>query len=877
MAATVRAITRETPGAHGLEVGEGAAVLLPFHERSEELRPKDEAGSLTQIRDATPALTAPPIADALTGPGRVFGDGLGFLATDPDDGALLARDVTIQALVLFDHAAQDAAGEPGVIFARGDKTGAAQYRPYGLRLDVPATGQGRLEFFWDDLSGVESVQTGGDFNVPAGGYVLLTAVREWVSDVEVKLWYYANETLLAAVTSTDGEIGGGVGGTVTIGCKLESGTYDHFLRGTVDQLKVSAHAHTAEEVEATYRRIAVWQPAGTAALARLWPTGDGFPNRSVGSEFMRHLQVRGELVGALAAHADNERRNHLPNRAYGGKLADWERVLGLDTLPGAEIQTRRDRCVAVIRRRLGLSVESLQAGLVTLFGFSDEADVEILEYSHTLVDDASEPLSELLWTVEGNGSCETVGGDVFRLTASSGADLRYDVDNRDDAIRVLTSIDDPHEAAIHGKVVAGGYTSATKMVGLCMIASNGDAVFLGYVADATERVGYRVYSGGVLGAFVELGQPTGPLPVFLRLQHSVSAATYTAEYGELSATMDAEAVFAGPATPVWAGMFALDTAEPTPSALTADMDLITLHTPNGTTPLHWYGYRNPTKAGTWDLGAARLQATKQGPARSLGGAVTLKALVCDDPDHGCGNTPLGSRLATRFTARAAELYELWAQATWPDGILQLNEAAGPAVDAIGGLSFAAGGSPSFQDATPWTGHHTVAFSDGATDRLEAPNATLLDLGTSFALLCAFRMSVAGATRSLCGNRETGANEGWEVRIGAGSVTMTVDVGASVNNLSIGTGYDDSAWHVLAIGVDYANSLVWYRSDLGSGSTALTVGAGGSNAQPFALGALASGFRASAPIDYAWASWIVGARAEGISGTDLTTPMIPWLT
>jgi len=127
------------PGGLGL-VDRSAKLLIRFDELETATRPQDETGVCEDFDViSTPVATVMPIkAISALGRGRTFNAAtMGLGARDLDPGAtLLTRDATVQVVMSWDAAAQNAAGIPGTIISRGVGGSSAEFVSYGLRLDV---------------------------------------------------------------------------------------------------------------------------------------------------------------------------------------------------------------------------------------------------------------------------------------------------------------------------------------------------------------------------------------------------------------------------------------------------------------------------------------------------------------------------------------------------------------------------------------------------------------------------------------------------------------------------------------------------------------------------------------------------------------------
>ncbi len=393
-------------------------LLLRLNESDAELRPVDDAENLADL--AKTGADAPDVVDAATGRGRQFtsADEDGLAAVDVDTGStLLTRDASIQAIASWDIEAADAYGSPQTLYARGKGTASAEYVGAGLELRVvnAALRIGELRWIWHDLSGVLKTQTGGHFQVPADGFLLLTATRRWVSSTRVVLRYYLGDELLAEVESVDGEIGGGTTGTTSIGTRYTGAAWEQFFDGVIDELRVTDDELTAEEVVATWRRITIEQPRGYQLVREMHDPG--FPiSMDPGSRAQRETRLWGHALGFAAAQAENIRENILPDRAYGRVLERWEAITKQAPKPGDGVDTRRRRVVGRIRQRLGVSIPGVGVALEELVDTEAE-NLEIYAFDQTMVEDFA-TLNETRWHYNPSAAF-TIASGALRVQAAA--------------------------------------------------------------------------------------------------------------------------------------------------------------------------------------------------------------------------------------------------------------------------------------------------------------------------------------------------------------------------------------------------------------------------------------------------------------------------
>ena len=216
-------------------------ALLRFREADVSLLPSDDVGNLGDLGVDT-GLTLPPVVPAFTGFGRSFGNGAAVDGPDVVPGATLAtRDVTVRAILSWDLTGQAALGQPGTIVARGKGTTAAELVSYGVELRVVNAGLriGELRMWWQDTAGNVKTQLGGQFVAPSSAaFMMVTAVRHWVSSSQVEVRYYVGDQLIGDLVSVDGDIAGGTTGTFCVGVRYTAGAAGRFLVGVIDELQV---------------------------------------------------------------------------------------------------------------------------------------------------------------------------------------------------------------------------------------------------------------------------------------------------------------------------------------------------------------------------------------------------------------------------------------------------------------------------------------------------------------------------------------------------------------------------------------------------------------------------------------------------------------
>ncbi len=372
-------------------------VHLRLDEPSDVIPPSDAQGSLGDL-DVVATGTVPPVVDAFGGVGRNFGaaSSAAIAAVDITPGASLStRDTTLDMLLFWDFDAQNAAGVPRAqVVTRGIGGSSAEYAAYRIELRIVnyALRVGEIRFVWQTTAGVEKIQAGGQFVVPADGYLMLTATRRWLSSTEVELQYYAGELLVGDHVSLDGDIGGGTTGTFQLGTVGGN----HFY-GVLDELRVRNEHVTQEQVQATWLRLSSFQPRAYKAMRDLFQPEAPVSNDPT-SRWQKLLRIAGHALGFAAAQSENVRRNQLPDRAYGPTLEQWERILAEAPRAGDSVARRRRRCVTHFSQRAGVSPPGVRAAIGEVLAI-DDSSLGIYAFDQTTFDTFT-TLNELRWTYD---------------------------------------------------------------------------------------------------------------------------------------------------------------------------------------------------------------------------------------------------------------------------------------------------------------------------------------------------------------------------------------------------------------------------------------------------------------------------------------------
>lgn len=632
----------------------GESVVLLHLEEKDGIYPSDAAGNLEDLAPDG-STTMPSSVSCWAGKGRRFvqASETALVAVDNTNrDTLLVREVSIQAIIAI-----TVAGTTGTqtLFQRGNHSSGAEAISFGIELE-PIGDTIELRWFWEDSAGVIHVQSGGAYTHPGDGqFVLITATRRWESTGKVVVRYYAADQLLGEITSSNGDIAGGTTGHTMIGGRHSAGAWSNFLNADLDELRVVDYEMSGDEVRETWRRLYVHQPAGVAMFAGLIPPGSRWydnPSNNIG----RLVKLVGQSLGLGIAKNEALRATWLPDACDLDTAARWERVCGLSPRPRDSLDVRRARIIAYLSRIRGYSLPALQQAFSTVF-LQAAADVEILEFSNLIVDPFDEMLAER-WNYGEVVDVEYDAGNLL-IDTTSGHDLRWDPTRAQSIVRTpIASSGRNVSLGNHGerfiaqvKLLADIMTLPVGVIAGLYIQNrvDGATMWLGAKNVAgTVKIGYQIFEGGVMGAFVTLVTPALSTPYWLRLRPPVgtsiggitemlvgySTTGPTSGFIEASLSTGVEAEWAGVAV-------CSDTV--IASSLNVRFDDFILLSYAGDRPFNWYAYRDPALAGTPDIVGAEILALKMRPAHTYAAAITSKSVLCDDPRDGlCDRGPLGA-------------------------------------------------------------------------------------------------------------------------------------------------------------------------------------------------------------------------------------------
>jgi hypothetical protein len=620
-------------------------LYLPFAEPA-GVAPSDRKGTLEDLTTVTGLARPTRTMETFTGGGHAYvqADLNGWQAADADDGdSLLQRDVTIQALVIFDktHAA-----DPACLVCRGLDGSASEYYGWGLELADQGGGLVEMRWLWMTSAGVLAAVIPGVYEHPGDtAEILLTATRRWESTTRVVCRYFANATLLAEVVSADGDIGGGTTGHTSVGARKAGGVWGNGWSGVIDQLKVTDYEMSPEEVAAVYERMTVHQPNGVIMLRALEPPGVPW-SQDLSSDMGKLLTAAGQGLGMAAAAAEELRANALPDRAYADLIGRWEGLVGLPQNARTPLDTRRALVVHRLAEENGYAVPLVQQALAAPFDL-DAGDVEILEFTPTIEDGFAtlelerwhlEPVSGANWSI--------VGGEL-QLAVAAPANMRFDNVGGWHPYHARTPVDVATAMIAQVKVTFWGGVPANVTAGLFLYHhGTHDALWFGpRFEGGVHKIVWQATVGGVAGAVHVLVNPASNAAYYLRARKvdAAGASHWTLEWNTtgFADAMTSTTVATGIHAPNYVGVAAMDTAGGTGSDLAVTFDDFLARLPRGRRAFHWYALRDPGLPGSPDMLGANAVVRTIKPAHTYGAAIQSRSLLCDDTASGCDRGPMG--------------------------------------------------------------------------------------------------------------------------------------------------------------------------------------------------------------------------------------------
>lgn len=626
-----------------------AVAFWPFGE-DQEIPPSDVVGNVGDLGVET-GINPPLARQGWSGGGRHFvpSNQHGLFGADNDGrDSLLTRSMTVQTLCTVELSVSSG---PMTLVCRGLDGSAAEYYGYGVEIlagSEPNTVD--VRWFWMGQDGTLYTQTAGTYEHPGDSRtVLITATRRWESTSRVVLRYYVADHLIGEVISNNGDIGGGTTGHLSIGARKTGGNWGRYFAGTVEQLAIWDYEMSAEEIEATWRRMAIHQREGVQRMRALSPRGAPWSTRPEAAIALAIRQA-GELVGAAASLAD-ESRNILPDRAYVETIQRWETLVGVTARPLDSLDTRRSRIVAYLSRENGFSLPVIR-GVMAPVPDLDPTDVEIREFTNTVYE-PFDVLREERWHLE-TPSAWSISGGVLRCQLAPGdvatvanPGMVHAIQSLPPAERGAVANEDGTTYQIHIAIPAAWPASATNMiVGMVWWEGvGGDALWVGVTKSGSDYLLVeRSRIAGVVSAPTTIANVGSYPHLYLRVRRMYPNGLYQVERNT-TGFLDAMTVAAvtGPTRTSYVGQSVIcDSVIDAGEALDISFDEATLYAPKGRRPFFWYVYRHPSlPSGSPDMVGARLLTQRYKPAHTHAYAITSFSLLCDSPESVLDGGPMG--------------------------------------------------------------------------------------------------------------------------------------------------------------------------------------------------------------------------------------------
>lgn len=630
-------------------------VMLRFDEPTTEVLPSDAEGALEDLRAPEDA-TLPEVVHGIVGYAREFvaGDDTLLQAQDTEDGSsLFTRTVSIRTILRWDFDDQVAAGGTGLVVRRGIGGSSSERTAYGFELRVvnAAARIGEVRLYWESLAGVRFTAPGGQFRLTrASETMLITAVRRWSSTRDVVVRYYVGDQLLNEAVADDGEIGGGTTGTLQIGGAFNAGVMTNAFEGAIDELHIVGREIVAEEVEATWRRIRVLQPAGEQLIRDCMPPGLPISD-DPDSRVQREIKWMGQALGYSSAQIENQRHNLHPLRAYGRALERWEKITRQAVRPGDDVDVRRRRVQGHLARRAGISQPGVRAAMQELLACGGD-QLELIAYSN-IIRDSFDVMRERRWRRTPSADWTVAGGELAIDIAAGQNPAALTSNWR----LCLTGLSGPERLGGYGgqifAKVTPAFTDDGMEAGLVLYDwGRKDALLLGLRRDGGDtKVVSQRYVSGVAQAVVEHATSVDA-PHWLHLyqvpleysgQERADLVAHAARWSSTSDSAGFTTVNPGDfAFSVgWIGFYARTFNGALGDPLAATFDDAALWMPHGTRPFHFYVVRDPDLPGEYDLGAANSSIAKLKQSQTHGAVVTSRAFLAGNPESLCGRGPCG--------------------------------------------------------------------------------------------------------------------------------------------------------------------------------------------------------------------------------------------
>lgn len=624
-------------------------ALWHFSETEDHFGPRDSSGNVGELVTQGPdSITASPVElAAFCGSGRRMNvtNAVCLKGNDVAGGdSFSTRDISVQAVCSI----EDQPSQKRYLYQRGKSTtgGASEYVSVAvwIRKLSTITGAYELGMEWQDSGSTLRIAPTATFKPPAG-FFLLTVTRRWETATRVVVRYYANDTLLAEVVSAYGDIAGATTGTTYVG-----GGHDQFggrqfvWPGVLDELMITDHEMSAEEIAATWARLSRHQPAGEKLVLSLVPPGSVWGDRS--TRWGKLFRTAGQAVGFAIATIEELRENFLPHRTDVVGIERWENLHGIAPAALDSLEKRRERVVQFMGAELGQSKRVMRQHLEEPLALASSL-IEIMEFKNRVLDDFATLKTER-WHCEPAAQWTIAAGALQGILPIAG-NAQVDCENSN-YYRALQPM-----SANTGRVVIWAKFSSVSTISDSIAGLHlwnwrtRNGIWLGGTfASGASRIGLAVLDDPInTGDPIQLSTSLfayGGGTVWIRLIQDPDDDTHwTAGVSTTSSTSGyTEVELNGMPTGFeWAGLGILGLDSSAAAQASVVCDEFYMDTPNGTRPFCWYAYRDPALAGDEDMLLANALVQRIKPSHTHAAAITTKSLKCDSSDSGCDRGPMG--------------------------------------------------------------------------------------------------------------------------------------------------------------------------------------------------------------------------------------------
>ena len=639
------------------EITGAPTILLKLSEPTAPVFISDDKGNIVDFQTVPPNTVPAVVQGGITGFARVF-DASALTAAEATASLLkFTRSVTIQFLLDFGFPGQIVEGTPGTIISSGSRDSSAEDLQFLVELlDSGTANVAILRMRWENTSGVlETNNLGAQFFVPStGGTMLFTVVREWRSETEVIVRYYANDRFLGKDVSSDGIIGGVAGAQLILGARGDGAAgYENYLEGTLGALSLFEFPMTAEEIRQVFRRIVIHREQQYEALKSLLP--QDVYSLDPSSIFQRELFADAQMFALLTSKIAEISEDFLPDRAW-SFLEPWETVLDIPPLPNDTLAQRRNRLLSFLRTIQGFSVPKVQLALEPTMAL-DADDIQILENTNEILDTFDTATSNYFQEIPFGGTVAVVSAELV-ITAASGVEHEW-ISNgagagTKGAPHVKGSIDGDVEfdadpsilASVNLEISAVSFSATLESAGgIALINQLTNEIIVFAVADlgAGNRIVSFTFLAGVQSVTTDhAAAPATPFFLDVQFLGGSSYKVATALTADRNALTTVVTGVTGPTLPsmIALGMFGLASGGPT-GADSVTFDDFRIFAPNGLRVFNWVAFRPPALAGTHDIAGADRVVQRLNPAHYEACATLSDEFLTDDPLSLTDCSPIG--------------------------------------------------------------------------------------------------------------------------------------------------------------------------------------------------------------------------------------------